>query len=61
MGKKKAAFAYPPLAGQKGTASPTGQTPVMPKPMQSRRPGGGALGKPPPASRPVARRGKRGL
>jgi hypothetical protein len=49
---KKPAFAYPTPAGPK---SPTGQVPMMPKPMQSKRPGGGALGKP-----AVKRTGKRG-
>jgi len=49
---KKPAFEYPAPAGPK---SPTQQTVLMPKPTQSKRPAGGALGK------PVAKRfGKRG-
>ena len=49
---KRQPFMYPPPAGPK---SPTQQTAFMPKPAQSKRPGGGALGK------PVAKRfGKRG-
>jgi len=49
---KRQPFMYPPPAGPK---SPTQQTVLVGKPTQSKRPGGGALGK------PVAKRfGKRG-
>lgn len=49
---KRQPFMYPPPAGPK---SPTQQTVYAGKPGQSKRPGGGALGKP-----AIKRTGKRG-